>query len=118
MRRALLNDKANEEEEDVDTEGNDETKSKEINLEDPEVQEKLKFVEMDYVKWLQCMHEFWNIPRFCKYKDPMYEEYLKSLTEYLSSFITRSQPLQRMDDIMNQYYFTKIVAHLLSPSTL
>ncbi|CAD7952240.1 unnamed protein product [Amoebophrya sp. A25] len=76
---------------------------KDVDVTDPKVQEEIKFTEVDYVKWLQSLHEFWECPRHCKYREAGYTEYVKLLAEYLQEFIQRSQPLQNMDQILKQF---------------
>ncbi|CAD7939797.1 unnamed protein product [Amoebophrya sp. A120] len=76
--------------------------NKELDLSDPEIQKKLAFVELDYVKWLQTFHEFWDIPRHCKYRDNQYRAYLQQVNAYLESFVQRAQPLLDLPEIIKK----------------
>eukprot|EP00392_Amoebophrya_sp_AT5.2_P014178 g14320.t1 len=85
-----------------------------------EVAAKLQFEEIDYVKWLQTFHEFWEIPRFCKYRDQAYmkgpvgkwptaglaiaySDYLTTFASYLEAFARKALPLQNITEILHKF---------------
>eukprot|EP01071_Lankesteria_metandrocarpae_P006224 Lankesteria_metandrocarpae@DN4284_c0_g1_i1.p2 len=51
------------------------------------------FDEIDYVAFLRSFQKLHEIPRHCKYRDVEYEEYVRSLEEYVEGFFFRINPL-------------------------
>lgn len=74
----------------------------EVDFGSEEVAAKLQFEEIDYVKWLQTFHEFWEIPRFCKYRDQAYSDYLTTFASYLEAFARKALPLQNITEILHK----------------
>lgn len=53
---------------------------------------------MSYIPWLKTFDQF-EIPRFCKYRDADYRNYLNEILDYMRDFIRRSSPLLNLDKI-------------------
>lgn len=72
---------------------------------DPKVEETInkEFNELDYIEWLSTFDQFHEIPRYCKYKDKDYFEYLQSVTEYLKGFIKRTQPMFDIEKLEQKF---------------
>ncbi|KAJ1605934.1 Prp9p-like splicing factor 3a subunit 3 snRNP [Cryptosporidium canis] len=60
---------------------------------DESVQAGIVFEEMDFDTYLKVFDKFSGIPRYFKYRDSDYEEYIVNLLEYLRGFFLRSHPL-------------------------
>lgn len=69
---------------------------------DEEIQthlDELKFVEIDYIKYLRIFDEFNAIPRYCKYKEKEYDFYLTDLLDYLKGVLNRIHPLSNHERV-------------------
>mmetsp|Transcript_7786 Transcript_7786/g.11263 ORF Transcript_7786/g.11263 Transcript_7786/m.11263 type:complete len:389 (-) Transcript_7786:88-1254(-) len=62
---------------------------------DPSVEETFEqeFAELDYIEFLKTFDQFHEIPRFCKYREGKYTEYLDSIISYLRGLLLRTQPM-------------------------
>lgn len=72
---------------------------------DPVVEKAVEkeFHELDYIEWLKSFDQFHEIPRYCKYKDKPYTEYLEGTIAYLRSFLTRTQPIVGTEKLEQQF---------------
>jgi hypothetical protein len=82
-------------------------KRKDPNLkpDDKSVEEAVKkeYNELDYITWLKSFDQFHDTPRYCKYKEKVYTEYLDSVIGYLREFLSRSQPLVDIAKLEQQF---------------
>ncbi|VWU51544.1 splicing factor 3A subunit 3, putative [Hepatocystis sp. ex Piliocolobus tephrosceles] len=61
------------------------------------------FVEMDFCTYLKNFTRFYYIPRYCKYHNDEYKNYLDSLLNYLFFFFKRINVLADCDKTHKQY---------------
>mmetsp|Transcript_47986 Transcript_47986/g.133850 ORF Transcript_47986/g.133850 Transcript_47986/m.133850 type:complete len:530 (+) Transcript_47986:122-1711(+) len=80
-------------------------KAADLEPDDPAVEEAVSkdFNEIDYVEWLKTFDQFHEIPRYCKYKDRPYSEYIEGIIEYLRNFLVRSQPIVGIEKLEQQF---------------
>jgi len=52
---------------------------------------------------LKTFDQFHEIPRYCKYKDRPYSEYIEGIIEYLRNFLVRSQPIVGIEKLEQQF---------------
>ncbi|KAH8582286.1 Prp9p-like splicing factor 3a subunit 3 C-terminal C2H2 [Cryptosporidium sp. chipmunk genotype I] len=60
---------------------------------DTNTQAGIVFEEMDFDTYLKIFDKFSSIPRYFKYRDNDYDEYITNLLEYLGDFFLRIHPL-------------------------
>lgn len=70
-------------------------KNPELEPDDPDIAQIVdeEYQEVDYITFLKEIDQFHEIPRYCKYKQSDYFEYLTGLGDYLRSFLVRTQPI-------------------------
>eukprot|EP00928_Gymnodinium_smaydae_P080360 TRINITY_DN64073_c0_g1_i1.p2 TRINITY_DN64073_c0_g1~~TRINITY_DN64073_c0_g1_i1.p2 ORF type:complete len:532 (-),score=167.14 TRINITY_DN64073_c0_g1_i1:232-1827(-) len=80
-------------------------KTPDLEADDPLVEETVtkEFQELDYIEWLKTFDQFHEIPRYCKYKEKAYSEYLESIISYLRDFLLRTQPLMGIEKLEKQF---------------
>jgi hypothetical protein len=80
-------------------------KNPQVTADDPLVKATVEkeYVELDYIKWLKEFDQFHEIPRWCKYRDQEYTDYLQGLIDYLRGFLERSQPLVDASKLEQQF---------------
>jgi len=80
-------------------------KNPELTADDDEVKEAMdsEFHELDYIQWLGSFDQFHEIPRYCKYKEKEYTDYLQSIVDYLKSFMQRTTPLVDNSSLEKQF---------------
>lgn len=80
-------------------------KNPELKRGDEAVEEALnkEYIELDYIQWLREFDQFHDIPRYCKYKEKAYTEYLEEIIGYLRNFLVRSQPVVTVDKLEQQF---------------
>merc|ERR1719482_1868763 len=69
---------------------------------DEEIVQK-EYHEIDYIKWLQTFDQYHEIPRYCKYKEKTYTDYLERVIAYLREFLLRTQPSVGTDKLEQQF---------------
>lgn len=75
-----------------------------IDASDPETMKKInEFQEIDYITYLKNFDKFHEFPRWLKYGDSEYMNYLESLTKYLSEFFQRQNPLADHRQVEKQF---------------
>jgi len=62
-----------------------------------------EYHELDYIQWLKEFDQFHDIPRYCKYNQSDYTEYLSGIIEYLRGFLLRTQPIVGIDKLEQQF---------------
>jgi len=80
-------------------------KADELEPDDPAVEETVEkeYNELDYIEWLKTFDQFHDIPRYCKYRDKTYSEYLEGLISYQRNFQLRTQPLGSIEKLEQQF---------------
>jgi splicing factor 3A subunit 3 len=80
-------------------------KTPDLEPEDPEVKETVdkEFHELDYIEWLKTFDQFHDIPRYCKYNEKSYSDYLEGVIAYLRGFLLRTQPMVDIDKLEQQF---------------
>jgi len=80
-------------------------KSPDLEPDDPLVEQTVnkEFNELDYIEWMKTWDQFHEIPRYSKYKEKAYTEYLDGLIEYLRGFLLRTQPIVGLDKLEIQF---------------
>lgn len=80
-------------------------KTPDLELDDPVVEQTVakEYHEMDYIEWLKTFDQFHDIPRYCKFKDKIYSDYLDGVIGYLRGFLLRTQPLVGLDKLEQQF---------------
>lgn len=59
--------------------------------------------DLDYIEWLKTFDQFHSIPRYCKFRDKAYTEYLEKIIEYLRGLLLRSQPMVGIEKLEQQF---------------
>lgn len=59
--------------------------------------------DLDYIKWLEELDQFHTTPRYIKYRDLSYQEYLENLLSYLKGFVKRALPLVDLKKVETQF---------------
>jgi hypothetical protein len=69
-------------------------KTPDLEPDDPIVEEivQKEYHELDYIAWLKTFDQFHEIPRYCKYKEKAYSEFLEGVISYLRNCLLRTQP--------------------------
>eukprot|EP00927_Polykrikos_kofoidii_P070591 TRINITY_DN67011_c0_g1_i1.p1 TRINITY_DN67011_c0_g1~~TRINITY_DN67011_c0_g1_i1.p1 ORF type:complete len:529 (+),score=141.34 TRINITY_DN67011_c0_g1_i1:94-1680(+) len=80
-------------------------KSPDLEANDPIVEQivEKEYIELDYIEWLKTFDQFHEFPRYCKYKDKEYTEYVEGLTSYLRDFVLRTQPVVGIEKLEQQF---------------
>mmetsp|Transcript_43863 Transcript_43863/g.95799 ORF Transcript_43863/g.95799 Transcript_43863/m.95799 type:complete len:531 (-) Transcript_43863:78-1670(-) len=80
-------------------------KAPELEPDDPTVEEAIvkEFNELDYIEWLKAFDQFHDLPRYCKYKEKAYTEYLESVVDYMRGFLLRTQPMVGIEKLEAQF---------------
>lgn len=80
-------------------------KNLDLTPDDPIVDQTVEkeFYELDYIEWLKTFDQFRDIPRYCKYREKPYLEYLEGVTNYLRNFLLRTQPLVDVGKLEHQF---------------
>uniref|UniRef100_A0A7S3TS17 Matrin-type domain-containing protein n=1 Tax=Strombidinopsis acuminata TaxID=141414 RepID=A0A7S3TS17_9SPIT len=80
-------------------------KAPELEPDDPTVEEAINkdFNELDYIEWLKTFDQFHDIPRYCKYKEKSYTEYLDAIISYMRGFLLRTQPMVGIEKLEQQF---------------
>jgi len=80
-------------------------KTPDLEIDDPIVDQEIErtYNEMDYVLWLKEFDQFHDVPRYCKYKEREYAEYLEGIISYLRGFLLRSQPIVGIEKLEQQF---------------
>jgi len=74
-------------------------KIEDIDWNAPVVKRRLIYQEIDLVGYLRTFDDFHTIPRFCKYQNKDYHNYVGNLRDYLWSFLSRRNPMKDLSDI-------------------
>jgi hypothetical protein len=76
-----------------------------LEIDDPVVEQEIEkeYNEIDYVLWLKEFDQFHDIPRYCKYKEKSYTQYLEGVISYLHGFLLRSQPIVGIEKLEQQF---------------
>merc|ERR1712194_583874 len=80
-------------------------KRAELEVDDPLVDETMEeeYSELDYIEWLKTFDQFHDIPRFCKYREKNYTDYLEKIIEYLRGLLVRAQPMVGVAKLEQQF---------------
>lgn len=80
-------------------------KTPDLEPDDPVVEQTVdkEFNELDYIEWLKTFDRLHEIPRYCKYKDKSYSDYLDGATAYLRTFLLRTQPMVGIEKLETQF---------------
>jgi len=80
-------------------------KSPDLQPDDPSVDEQFnkEFSELDYIEWLKSFDQFHDIPRYCKYKEKPYTDYLNGIIDYLRGLLLRTQPMVGVEKLEQQF---------------
>lgn len=80
-------------------------KTPDLEPDDPVVEQTVEkeFTELDYIEWLKAFDRFHEIPRYCKYKDKAYTEYLDGVIAYMRDFLLRTQPIVGITKLEQQF---------------
>jgi hypothetical protein len=80
-------------------------KIEDLEIDDPAVDQEIEreYNEVDYVQWLKEFDQFHDIPRYCKYKEKHFTEYLEAIISYLRSFLLRTQPIAGIEKLEQQF---------------
>lgn len=80
-------------------------KDPKLTPDDPEVDEVFnkEFAEMDYIEWLKSFDQFHEVPRYCKYKEKSYSDYLEAIITYLRGLLLRTQPMVGVEKLETQF---------------
>lgn len=80
-------------------------KAPELEPDDPSVKEEInkEYNELDYIDYLKTFDQFHDIPRYCKYKEKAYTEYLDSIIAYMRGFLMRTQPMVGIEKLEAQF---------------
>merc|ERR1712151_406267 len=80
-------------------------KTPDLEPDDPLVEQTVskEFNELDYIEWLKTFDQFHEIPRYCKYKEKSYTEYVDSIITYLRDFLLRTQPIVGIEKLEQQF---------------
>lgn len=62
-----------------------------------------EYHEIDYIGWLKAFDQFHDIPRYCKYRESAYVDYLDGIIAYLRGFLLRTQPLVGIEKLESQF---------------
>merc|ERR1719401_1393186 len=79
-------------------------KTPDLEPDDPIVEQTVskEFNELDYIEWLKTFDQFHDVPRYCKYKDNSYTEYVNGIITYLHDFLLRTQPMVGIEKLEQQ----------------
>merc|ERR1711972_1293038 len=77
----------------------------ELSPEDPEVEQQFRkeYTELDYIEWLKSFDQFHDIPRYCKFKEKSYADYLDGVIAYLRGLLLRTQPMVGVEKLEQQF---------------
>jgi len=80
-------------------------KSPDLEADDPLVDKTVEqeFNELDYIEWLKTWDQFHEIPRYAKYKEKPYTEYVEGVVAYLRGFLLRTQPVVGVEKLEEQF---------------
>jgi len=80
-------------------------KNPDLEPDDKSVEEQFgkEFSELDYIEWLKSFDQFHDIPRYCKYKEKTYGDYLEGVISYLRGLLLRTQPMVGVDKLEQQF---------------
>lgn len=80
-------------------------KNPELKADDASVDEAVQkdYSGLDYIEWLRSFDQFHDIPRYCKYKDKSYTEYLDGVVAYLRGLLLRTQPMVGIEKLETQF---------------
>merc|ERR1712232_1317480 len=80
-------------------------KTPDLEPDDPIVEEivQKEYHELDYIMWLKTFDQFHEIPRYSKYKEKAYTDYLEGVIAYLRNFLLRTQPSVGIEKLEQQF---------------
>jgi len=80
-------------------------KTPELEPDDPIVDQTVEkeYSELDYIEWLRTFDQFHDIPRYCKYREKAYTDYLDGIIAYLRNFLLRTQPMVGIEKLEQQF---------------